>query len=217
MPNHVYNYLMTPTEKGRELLEEIYKNHRKSGGICSYYKPMPEELAGTTSPQRIPETISVEESTRLIALYGFADWYSWCNENWGTKWGCYDLRFEVDDDGVAELWYTSAWSPIKDSLIMNIVEEVGTLSYTWEEEQGFGEEVQFVDHEEKFSRVWGLPNWAEDSIDIKGVEYVELPTEHKGRYETLKAGYYTFDEDDLEPVFVAETLEELKLKVLDNS
>ena len=60
MPNHVYN-VITVEEKYAEKLAEIAKV-----GLCRYYKPMPEDLKGTTSPQRIPETISQEEYTTSL-------------------------------------------------------------------------------------------------------------------------------------------------------
>ncbi len=41
-----------------------------------------------------------------IKKYGFADWYGWRIENWGTKWGIYSA--EWDNDVVL---FQSAWSP----------------------------------------------------------------------------------------------------------
>ena len=55
MPNHVYNSISVEEEYA-EKLAEIAKV-----GLCRYYKPMPDDLQGTTSPQRIPETISQQQ------------------------------------------------------------------------------------------------------------------------------------------------------------
>jgi hypothetical protein len=39
--------------------------------------------------------------------------YEWCIENWGTKWGLYDIELVEDDSDNGRLEYTfqSAWSP----------------------------------------------------------------------------------------------------------
>ena len=47
-------------------------------------------------------------------------WYSWCIQNWGTKWDAYESKFEkgtpfIDGDGdevtVIEWAFETAWSP----------------------------------------------------------------------------------------------------------
>ncbi|AGF85401.1 hypothetical protein QJ854_gp381 [Moumouvirus goulette] len=41
------------------------------------------------------------------------NWYSWCIENWGNKWGCYDVvEKKIDiENNIIELYYDTAWSP----------------------------------------------------------------------------------------------------------
>ena len=55
---------------------------------------MPKELDSTQAPKDKP------------------NWYDWANENWNTKWGCYDFR--IDDEVI---YFTSAWSPISSDII----------------------------------------------------------------------------------------------------
>ncbi|AVL94740.1 hypothetical protein ma354 [Moumouvirus australiensis] len=41
------------------------------------------------------------------------DSYFWCIDNWGNKWGCYDIvekKIEIEN-GIIELYYDTAWSP----------------------------------------------------------------------------------------------------------
>ena len=65
-------------------------------GLLQAIKPMPKELEGTTAPS--------EE----------ANWYEWCNENWGTKWDPeVHLEFTDNGDGTASItgWFDTAWAP----------------------------------------------------------------------------------------------------------
>jgi hypothetical protein len=100
MPNHVFCNISVE-EKYADKLKEIAEV-----GLAQYYKPRPKELEDTTAPARIGETITKEESDRLIELYGHNNWYDWSYQNWGTKWGCYDSEYE---DG--HYRFTTAWNP----------------------------------------------------------------------------------------------------------
>jgi hypothetical protein len=57
--------------------------------------------------------ITQEISDRLKSLFGSDNWYTWANNNWGTKW-------DIDgDDGIVNdldthncsLTFSTAWSP----------------------------------------------------------------------------------------------------------
>ncbi|GIP19726.1 hypothetical protein [Paenibacillus sp. J22TS3] len=120
--------------------------------------PMPEALNNTVSPVRIvteeeyaqarnkqaellaknaravtsglPLTREMYDS--IVQKYGCADWYTWANKNWGTKWGTYDVEFEqaesiqykLDNDPEDQMMeisfsFKTAWSPA-NGLWMNI-------------------------------------------------------------------------------------------------
>ena len=210
MPNHVYHTIKATTDKGRKVLKEISKTEY---GICGYVNPMPKELTGTTSPQRIPETISKEESNRLKDLYGHDNWYEWCYRNWGTKWGCYDQSY---DEVRGTLHFVTAWSPFNFDVLYLLIKKLPDFIWTWEEEQGFGEEEEFQDGECIRSFSWDLPEISEDIVEVDGVEYMVLLSDHVTPDQTFPAGYYLAYEP-LEEGRVAETMEELNKKVLDNS
>ena len=38
-------------------------------------------------------------------------WYNWRVANWGTKWDCYDLSIDQDDEQELNLEFNTAWSP----------------------------------------------------------------------------------------------------------
>jgi hypothetical protein len=100
-------------------------------------KPMPEELKNTTSPR--------EKDEELINKYGSDNWYDWANNNWGTKWGCYNVSFESlykTDSGEYEMMvsYDTAWSPGDDFLMENLaVEDYKNLTFhLYYQEPGMG-------------------------------------------------------------------------------
>lgn len=55
--------------------------------------------------------ISPETNQRLLEEYGANSWYDWCVLNWGTKWSAYNTGEWEMGDGIAKIWYATAWSP----------------------------------------------------------------------------------------------------------
>ena len=105
MPNWCENRLVVASEdkKGMKKFLSLLgvsedwmdsDRHRpdKVENLLSVFYPMPKELEGTKSPSSSP------------------NWYSWCIDNWGTKW---DVTAYVDDLDTEYLVLTfeSAWSP----------------------------------------------------------------------------------------------------------
>ncbi|AGC01888.1 hypothetical protein H012_gp575 [Acanthamoeba polyphaga moumouvirus] len=90
MPNHVANYIII---KGNsDILDEFWKKstmkskNNSNGQFCyDNLYPVPKGVNG----------------------------YFWCIDNWGNKWGCYDVvEKKIDiENGVIELYYQTAWSP----------------------------------------------------------------------------------------------------------
>lgn len=170
MPNHVYN-IISVEEKYADKLEEIVKV-----GLCKYYKPMPKEL-DVTSPNR-----DVALAEKLTKKYGHADWYSWRAEHWGTKWGCYDT--EDSERGIYR--YTTAWSPVNDQIIELLLKDIPSLTFFWEEEQGFGQEEEYLDGEKTHFFEWDLPSWE----DTKNDEIQFLSEDYTNTEGTFSKGYY---------------------------
>jgi len=53
-----------------------------------------------------------EQSAELVAKYGYNDWYSWQCNNWGTKWGAYDVvGWDDNERGTAIVTFFTAWTP----------------------------------------------------------------------------------------------------------
>ena len=72
------------------------------------------------------------------------NWYEWNLDNWGTKWNANGSEV-MNGDRFICLSFNTAWSPpgpVIDAL-STLAFELGieNISYTWEEEQGFGEDA----------------------------------------------------------------------------
>ena len=88
--------------------------------ILESYYPCPEDLTNTLaghipeSDERHSEWMEKKASNR--EKYGYEDWYEWCWDKWGTKWGDCNtyLLSQIDNQLVFQL--ESAWSPIEVGL-----------------------------------------------------------------------------------------------------
>ena len=170
MPNHVYCNISVE-DKYADKLKEIAEV-----GLAQYYRPMPEEIRELRG-----KNLSKEESDRLIELYGYNNWYDWAYHNWGTKWGCYDNEYE---DGSYR--FTTAWSPINNELLDVFIKDIPDFYYIWEEEQGFGEEIEFTNGEQLNILKWDIPEWDETDHD----EVWLLAVEWEGPQGKFEVGYY---------------------------
>jgi|SaaInl6LU_22_DNA_1037377.scaffolds.fasta_scaffold05362_9 hypothetical protein len=198
----------------------------KDGGICRHYRPMPKELEKHTSPVTI---VSLEDYAKqqanenqhirgitqqmhdtYIEKYGYADWYKWANDHWGTKWGDVDLEMKITNPtteasngtSIVRLRWESAWSPIDLNILAMFVSEYittgGYIDYWWEEEQGYGAQYKWDVH--KNNGVGGFHvkcRWDEPIFDnqyYKGSKSGELfnylLVEHENAWGKWKTGFY---------------------------
>mgnify|MGYP002507766801 CR=1 FL=1 len=74
------------------------------GTLLNEFIPLPKELEDTTAPAR-------ESDEALVAKYGYSDWYSWCVNNWGTKWDISPYGVEINEHGVLVGAFDSPWGP----------------------------------------------------------------------------------------------------------
>lgn len=44
-------------------------------------------------------------------LYGHTTWFTWCNENWGTKWDACDCEITEEDENLLVYSFSTAWTP----------------------------------------------------------------------------------------------------------
>jgi hypothetical protein len=143
MPNHITNRLtiIGTEEQVKQVLEAI-KGEREDQFIdFNKISPIPKELENTQSPSKIISQKEYDEQEKRIAegnltdneknfglsrgltpelaneyrkKFGYADWYNWQIENWGTKWNAYE---QVQVENVIE--FQTAWST-PFSLLVNL-------------------------------------------------------------------------------------------------
>ena len=88
MPNWCENTL-TVSCNNIEVLNQFYLNNKTDENELdfNYICPCPSELWKITSPNNADDQTKQE----LVNKYGFCDWYTWCCNNWGTKWNANDV------------------------------------------------------------------------------------------------------------------------------
>jgi len=125
MPNWCANSLKlvaTTAESEKKLAEIVQELARaKSAGespsLFAMIKPIPEALMITSGwlGKDTPEQTALELAQAAnLKTYGYADWYSFCTNEWGTKWDAktadIDEPFEVNSNEVT-IYFDTAWSP----------------------------------------------------------------------------------------------------------
>jgi hypothetical protein len=193
MPNHCSNTLgvLGKTEDVEKFIAFITNNGPdKEENKYQLFKnliPMPKELEGTTSPSK-------SSNEELIKKYGTDNWYDWCNTNWGTKWGDYNIdksqvsalvRYSypigIDgckdyDNGIEDtsnsyvhFYYDTAWAPGSDELSAALCLKFPELNFNlYYEEQGMGfaGQVKIKKGEIDYSDNWDFRQSCNDISEI---------------------------------------------------
>jgi hypothetical protein len=117
MPNWCQNTLVLEHEDPAMIIRAV--NAFADGRFCDEFIPCPAELKDATSPNREEKSAAV-----LIEKYGYADWYSFQVNNWGTKWdfGSSDGINEFTETSLT-VYFDSAWSP--PIALMEKLEDLG--------------------------------------------------------------------------------------------
>lgn len=99
----------------KKFLDGIAKDDAGNYSILKTYYPCPEKLYDTIHGffrDEDHQASLVVVHAENIANYGYADWYDWCVDNWGTKWGDCETELLFYSVGEAVFTLDSAWSPI---------------------------------------------------------------------------------------------------------
>lgn len=93
------------------LLEHTASGNRDFEGIS--HRAWFVESPGAPWNELIERPFTSEELAELAKI-GHTNWYSWCIQNWGTKWDA--RRTEITepftiDEGYIEIRFDTAWSP----------------------------------------------------------------------------------------------------------
>ena len=115
MPNWCDNQItITGPNSVIDKIEEIVKadDTHENTGLLNFFKPMPKELEGTTSPSS-----SAKKPQPMID--GFDCWYDWRCHNWSTKWEVcefygVDRQYhseQSEGESTISFGFSSAWAP----------------------------------------------------------------------------------------------------------
>ncbi len=132
--------------------------------------------------------ITFEMAAELKAKYGHTNWYDWALENYGTKWGVYDVAEEWDEcessDGIESsisIEFQSAWGDA-EKIIAKLSRQFPSASFVLEAIDDGG---------------WFAHRKAIKDGGVTGIESFEFDNESDDfRALAASVGYPIYDEDE---------------------
>ena len=115
MPNWCNNYL--ELEHDDPAMIERAKTAFADAKLLNEFCPVPSALqivAGRVGDDTDPEQVKLHEQTmHNLSTYGYANWYDWCVNEWGTKWDVGGDGDQASQDSPTDLRmnFDSAWAP----------------------------------------------------------------------------------------------------------
>ena len=150
------------------MIERVRKGFN-DGGLLSELLPCPQELTDTVSGFMGEDKQAAHEAQQKanIEKHGYANWYDFCVNEWGTKWDVgADGNPAQDIPGGLMLGFESAWSP-------------PIAAYEKLTEMGFNIRAMYYEPGMAFAGIWedGSDDYYEYSgLDSAGIAE-ELPAE----------------------------------------
>ena len=115
MPNWCNNYLVLEHEDP-EMIERAKKAFAE-GKLLAEFCPVPASLhivAGRVGDDTDPKQIELEAQEKAnLEAHGYATWYDYCVNEWGTKWDVGGDGDQASQDSPTDLRmnFDSAWAP----------------------------------------------------------------------------------------------------------
>ncbi len=113
MPNWCSN-TMTLTHEDPAMIARA-KAAFARGQFLQEFVPVPKALSDTVAGSHSDEDAQarlVSQTEDNIKKYGYANWYDFCVNEWGTKWDIGDdAGIQTFDDHELIVYFDSAWSP----------------------------------------------------------------------------------------------------------
>lgn len=155
MPNWCNNSVTFSNGSERELdrLVKAYNENR----LFNEFVPVPQELRETTAPNN-------KNADEMIEKYGYADWYSWQVDNWGTKWDVESVNEIEREDGQMDVtvYFDSAWSPPLE--FFRKMEEQGWTVRAYYYEPGMAFCGCYEDGNDECYQIEGNSAWVKENI-----------------------------------------------------
>lgn len=180
MPNECTNTLgiMGKKEDVEAFIEFVSKGTDQIN-IFDSLIPMPKELGDTQSPVNLADKNKNEE---LVSKYGADNWYDWKINNWGTKWGDYEITTSTltesnsSDNWYITYYYTTAWTPGEDELANAICNQFPTLKAMIQYEEpgmAFAGETLVLNGNIVKQDSWEMHSVNEDISEVYWLQYEE--------------------------------------------
>jgi hypothetical protein len=107
MPNWCDNSISL-THKDPEMIKRAF-NAYNDGKLLEEFIPVPDQLKEATAS--FGEEYK-DQNEKNVAETGYASWYDYCIDQWGTKWDISPYSAEVVNDGLTlEGTFETAWAP----------------------------------------------------------------------------------------------------------
>ena len=138
MPNHCHNRVSFYSDDTTAILKlynifENGTNPKTKETVFGAFIPEPDWKTTPNAKGELP--IQPDKDSMYPPQFpdGKTDdrWYNWRNQNWGTKWDCYDLTIDEDElpNGfIAE--FNTAWSP-PEEICHAVKEQFDDLCVSW--------------------------------------------------------------------------------------
>jgi hypothetical protein len=159
---------VTFTHDDPEMIARVVKGY--ATGLMTEFFPCPEELRNTVAgshsdpDEQAALTAQVEAN---LEKHGYANWYDWQTDNWGTKWdisGSDNGDAAVSDDGKSvQFSFDSAWSP-PITFYHKMVGELGFGVDAFYYEPGMSFCGRFADGVDDYYEITGNSTWVDENI-----------------------------------------------------
>lgn len=177
MPNWCNNSLYL-VHTDPEMIDRAVKG-AEGDGLFSAFLPTPEDLEHPLAESYGGDDGAEANAIRSnnIAKHGFASWYDWRVNNWGTKWDvsdCHVDRFNQEESGkaTANFHFDSAWSP--PIAFYDHLTELGFEVTAYYYEPGMGFCGKYENGEDDGYEISGDSEWVVKNIPADIVEHFDI-------------------------------------------
>jgi hypothetical protein len=125
--------------------------------LQAYYNEKDTPIPDGATPQQVADAIT----------HNFANgngWYSWNVRNWGTKWDVADTKVDISE-GQVTYNFDTAWSPPVEAIVTLSKQHPDLhFSLAYEEEQGWGGQMEIKNGEIISSSEYEAPDWSDEPV-----------------------------------------------------
>jgi hypothetical protein len=133
-------------------------------GLLNEFIPVPKDLKETISgymgDEEEQKQLEIQQAYNL-KHYGYANWYDFCVNEWGTKWDVTGEVEDYDDDGI-QIYFDSAWAPP-----IGAYEKLKSMGFEIEAnyyEPGCAFVGEWLDGEDFCYQIEGNSEWVRENI-----------------------------------------------------